>query len=359
MQINQVVVTASPRDAVTNSAFAYRELLRRAGPSEIFALHIDADLSDEVVSIREWEERTRPARSTDDVLIYHVSIGSPDVFGFVRERPEQLVVVYHNISPASAYRSFDPRFAELLDVGRRELAALRDACVLAIAPSEYNASELRTAGYDNVHVVPLIIDAHRLRTITPSPTITADLARVEGPVLLFVGQLLPHKRPDFLLEAFHFLRTHLRTDASLFVVGAARLEQYKVALDRFKREANLVGATLLPAIPDEELVALFRRADVFVTASEHEGFCVPLVEAMAFDVPVVARSFGAIPETVADAGVVIGPCDGPLVFAEAVAEVLDNHHLREVLVRRGRARVDHFDAKQAAAGFLRLLLTLG
>jgi len=95
-----------------------------------------------------------------------------------------------------------------------------------------------------------------------------------------------------------------------------------------------------------------------VTASSHEGFCVPLVEAMAFGVPVVARACGAIPETLDGAGLAVPGDAGPLLFAEAVHEVLTNGTLRDDLVRRGQGRLDHFRPGSARSTFLRHILSV-
>ena len=123
-----------------------------------------------------------------------------------------------------------------------------------------------------------------------------------------------------------------------------RLKSYRQALDVFIAELNLSGAHMVGRVSVESLVACYRRADVFVTASEHEGFCAPLLEAMAFDVPVLARAFGAIPETMAGAGLLLDADDSPLVAAEAMAALISEEGLRAELVRRGRRRIRELDA---------------
>jgi len=166
---------------------------------------------------------------------------------------------------------------------------------------------------------------------------------VPGPVLLFVGQLLPHKQPHVLLQAFHALCTYLLPEAHLFLVGAPRLPRYKEVLQFFIEELNLTHCGIIRSpVSEAELAAYYRRADAFVTLSEHEGFCVPLLEAMAFEKPILARACGAIPDTLEDAGLMIGPDDGALVAAEAMLEILTNEPLRTDLVDRGRVRLRHF-----------------
>ncbi|HUP85261.1 MAG TPA: glycosyltransferase family 4 protein [Acidimicrobiales bacterium] len=356
MQIHQVLVTASPGDASTNSALELRDLLRQVGPSEVFARYIHPEVADEVRRLDDYDRLRSSSHSANDLLLFHMSIGEPKVFSFISERPERLVLIYHNISPAAPFMPYDPAFAGLLEEGRRELAALRDRTVLAVADSQYNADELIALGYRDVRVARLIIDVDRLCAIEPDPEVTAWLDRIEGPVALFVGQLLPHKRPDLLLKAFHVLVTYHLPTAHLLLVGTNRLPGYSQALELFRQELNLGAASFRGALSMEAWAAHFRRADAFVTASEHEGFLVPLVESFAFGKPIVARAHAAIPETMGDAGLLLPPDEDPILMAEAMAEVLTNDVLRKDLVERGRDRLEVFDAERARAAILGLLL---
>jgi glycosyltransferase involved in cell wall biosynthesis len=357
MEIHQVLVTATPGDAITNSALELRDLLRNLGDSHVFARYIHPDVADEIVPLREYDMR-RATHHHDDVILFHASIGEPNVYSFISERPERIVLVYHNISPSKPFLPYDPEFAGLLEAGRQELAALKGRVVLALADSQYNADELLSLGYRDVRVSRLIIDIDRMRAIEPDPQVTAWLDEIEGPVLLFVGQILPHKRPDLLLKAFHVLVTYLRPEAHLLLVGTNRLPAYAHALEEFRRELNLGAASFRGSLGDAAWAAHYRRADAFVTASEHEGFLVPVVESMAFDVPLVARSHAAIPETVGDAGILLPPDDDPVLMAEAIAEVLENGALRAELVRRGHERLDAFHPEKARAEVLEHLLSV-
>lgn len=357
MQIHQVLVTASPGDAITNSALEVRDLLRQIGPSEVFARYIHPDLQEEVRRLDDYS-RHRTDWSPSDLLLFHASIGEPQVFSFISERPERLVLLYHNISPSAPFLPYDPSFAGLLEAGRRELEELRDRAVLALADSTFNANELRALGYRDVRVTPLIIDTHRLVALEPDPETVAWLARIEGPVFLFVGQLLPHKRPDLLLKAFHVLVTYLLPDAHLLLVGTNRLPGYADALETFRRELNLGAASFRGSLSLPAWAAHFRRADAFVTASEHEGFLVPLIESFAFGVPTIARAHGAIPETMGGAGILLPPDDDPLLLAEAMAELVTNSELRRTLVERGTERLRAFDPDLARKSFLEHLLSV-
>lgn len=357
MEIHQVLVTATPGDAITNSALELRDLLRRIGPSEIFARYLHPDITDEVHPLHDYD-RIRHGFSRDDLLLFHASIGEPHVFEFVNQRPERLVLMYHNISPASWFYSYDPAFAGLLEGGRRELAELSDRAVLALAASQYNADELIALGYRDVRVARLIVDVDAMREIEPDPQMTAWLDEIEGPALLFVGQLLPHKRPELLLKMFHVLSTYLVPDASLLLVGANRLPGYAEALERYARELQLGSASFRGTLTPAEWAAHWRRADLFVTASEHEGFLVPILEAWAFEVPVVARDHAAIPETLGDAGILLPAAEDAVLFAEAVAAVLEDPDLQGTLRARGTERLAVFDPDSTKARILEHLLSV-
>ena len=356
MRFDQVVVTAAPGDATTGSAFEIRRLLRQVGPSEIFAYHIDPLLHGEVLPLHDFTSHNRDGRrGPDDIILFHGSIGAPEVFSFVMARPERIVLVYHNISPVDAFLPYDPEKAGLLESGRRDIARLARRVELALAPSHFNARELVAMGYRDVRVWPLIVDLERMRDVEPDAQTVADLNELDGPLLLSVGQILPHKRPDFLVKAFHILSTYLIPEARLAMVGAPRIETYRRRLWTYIDELNLFRLHRVGHITEEILAAYWRRADAYVTASEHEGFLVTALEAMGFDLPIVARSYGAIPETIGGAGVVLPPEEGPEVFAEAMAEVLTNANLRNQLVERGRRRREDFDAQESRKAFLRYM----
>lgn len=352
MEINQVLVSASPGDAVTNHSLALREVLRKVGPSEIFAKNIDPRLDDDVLRLDRYADRPR-SRPATDVVIYHASIGEPSVARFLLDRPERLVLMYHNITPAEHMLPFDPAFAGLLAAGREELVELRSKTVLALTPSQHNAEELHALGFPRVGITPLIIDIPALAAVEPDEsTMHHCREAIDGPIVLYVGQLLPHKRPDLLLAAYHVLVTYLVPEAHLVMVGPQRLTRYRDSLQTYLQEMNLNKAWLTGPVADEQLVAFYRSASVFVTASEHEGFCVPPLEAMAFDVPVVARRYAAIPETVGRAGLLLPAGSGPTLLAEALAEVMADGELRRSLVAAGRRRVGDFDPEVSRATFL-------
>jgi glycosyltransferase involved in cell wall biosynthesis len=355
MAIHQLLVGASPGDAVTNAALGLRGLLRRLGPSDVFANYMEPELEGDVLPLR-----ALAARHADlgDVLVYHASIGEPDVAALVLERPERLVLVFHNIAPAAYFATVDPHLAARLAGGWVELAALAGRVELALAVSAFNAAELAAVGYEDVVVWPLPLDpAAWLATEPDGPTAERLAEDADRPLVLFVGQLHPHKRIDLLLSAFSVLQTYLAPEARLAVVGATRNVGYARGLEALARELNL-DVTFTGRVTDAELAAWYGAASAFATMSEHEGIGIPLLEAMAHGLPVVARSYAAIPETLAGAGLLLPADAGPLVMAEALETVISDEGTRKLLVDGGRDRITGLDVEASHAAFLRHLGTV-
>ena len=346
--IHQILAGATPGDAITTAALEYRDVLRRVGPSEVFARHIAPGAAGEVKPLSECG-----ADGSSGLLVYHASIGEPAVSAFLLSRTEPIVLVYHNITPAKYFEALDPRFAELLMLGRVELEQLRPRVVMPIAASRFNAAELEAIGYRDVRVIPPVVNPYRLAHTLPDAGTLSYLDReFHEPFLLFVGQLLPHKRPDLLVKSMHVASTYLGVRARLLLVGQTRFAPYADAIAAQVRELNLDQVHIVGPISDERLAAMFRRATAFVTVSEHEGFCVPLLEALALDVPVVARACAAIPETLGGAGLLLPERVGPELVAEAIARIVRDGALRADLVQRGRCRLEEITRMDASVEML-------
>jgi len=347
--IDQLVVSASSRDAVTTAALNAQEILCEVGPSQVLARHVHEDLASRV---RRIGDRC-PLIDEAAPLIFHGSIGDDEVSSYVGRRTGPLVLQYHNITPPKFFETFDPAFGQLLALGRRQLTHLQHSVAGAFAVSEYNAADLEAMGYDDVRVVPLIIHTDRLRELPVSEATAEHLrAVVTGPLILCVAQLLPHKRVDLILQAYHLLVTHHLPEAHLVVVGAQRHQRYAENIVALAQDLRLPRCWLAGEVEDEVLAGLYDRADVLVVASAHEGVCVPLVEAMAFGLPIVARANAAIPETLGGAGLLLEGGAGPLLLAEALLAVLTDGRLRAELGRRSSERLAAFDPQLAKAALL-------
>lgn len=338
---DQLLVGAAPGDAITRSALMLRGELERLGPADIFSQHIEPGMHDLVRPLAELPARTNKQRP----LVFHASMGSWPVYLAMRDHEPRLVLVYHNFSPPEYYVEFAPEVAGDLVRGRWELGQLRDRVELAIADSEYNADELRVLGYDRVEVVPPTPDVDRLNRVVPDPAMLDRIAGWgDGPLVLCVAQQLPHKRVERVFAAVAALQQEHLPDARLAFVGVDRFPKYSRALRVMARTVGLRDPHLLGRISDAELGALYLRARCFLTLSEHEGFCVPAVEAMATGLPVVASARAAIPSTVADAGLLIDDPDDPVLVAGVLNRVLTDPTLRHILIGRGVSRAKRLSA---------------
>ncbi len=302
--IHQIMPGFLYGDALGNQAVRIRDLLRAWGyRSQVYAEFRDRRLDDPGLAYRRYED------DPDDVLLFHYSIGSP-VTEFARGLSARVVPYYHNVTPPGYLRGYNEPLADLLEQGRRELALFSDA-PLALAASEYNRQEMLALGFRRVEVLPYFITFDWLHASAEGPAGQEVAARYEdGAVnLLFVGRLVPNKRQDDLIRAFHAYHRLVNPESRLLLVGSeANAPGYRLELEAMAESLGLAGHVHLPGAvgPREGLGGFYRAAHFFLCLSEHEGFCIPLLEAMAFDLPVLAYRAAGVPHALGGAGVLIG-----------------------------------------------------
>ena len=342
MRIHQVLVGARDGDAITQIALNLREVLAAFGTSDVFARHVDPSVHGRVRPI----DQLAPEARADDIVVFHVSIGDDVVWDAVEATPSRVWVVYHNITPSTFFEG-DPEFAARLDLGRARLVALGTRVERVATVSEYNRHDLGSMGFGDVTVLGGLLDPDRLAALPSDPHFGRELLRrTPAEMVLFVGQLLPHKRPDLLVAAHHLLVTHHRPDATLALVGHHPSPHFARQVARYAESLGLGDRVWITGgIADSQLAELYRRADVVATASHHEGLCLPVVEAMAMSIPVVVSDRGALPETVGDCGIVVDG-DAPEAYAEAIDLALDPGH-RAAMALRGRARARSMSIDQS------------
>lgn len=339
--VHQVLPVFAPRDAIGNHCAAIRRALHAMGlTSEIFAGEVNPGAGNGARSIR--EVRTARRQTEPTVWLYHASTGSA-VAEWWAALPGPRAVDYHNITPSELLGPWEPHVGVELDHGRRQLAELAGVAGWAIADSSYNEAELVGLGYGWTAVVPILVDTDHLADEVADSGVLARLqarrATDGGADWLFVSRLLPHKAQHDLIKALAAYRLAYDPAARLTLVGAVGSSRYVEALGDFIDDLGLGGAVeLTGSISTGELGALYRVADVYVSASDHEGFGVPLLEAMAHDVPVVAYASTAVPETVGDGALLVDD-KSPTVMAAAVHRVVGDAPLRAALVAAGRRRL--------------------
>jgi len=166
--------------------------------------------------------------------------------------------------------------------------------------------------------------------------------------LLFVGRLAPNKGHHHLIRALAYYRHHLDGQADLVLVGRMDpgLNNYREELQHEVRRQRLHGSVHFAGkASDRQLKTYYAHAAAFLCASEHEGFCVPLVEAMYFGIPIVAYAGSAVADTLGECGLV-WQTPAPALLAESIRELEQRSEVRDRLVRAQRGRYDaHFSAE--------------
>ncbi len=339
MKVDQLLPSLVAGDAISGHVVGVKRALEDLGHrSEIFVGEVGAYPVPGVT--------TRPAGELDaaaDAVFYHLSVGSSLTDRFLA-LPGRRVVVYHNVTPPRFFEGWDPPMADVMRGGYADLERCAPLCALGIGDSELDRSALDAAGFSPTDVLPILIDPDAL-DVVPDPDAAADLGgrRRRGRIWLFVGRFAPNKCQADVVRAFAAYRRAVDPDATLLLVGGRFTGSYQDAvLDLAATLEVGDGVIARGPVSQAELAACYRAADVFVCLSEHEGFCVPLVEAMHHRVPVVAFAAGAVPETAGGAAVVLRDKD-PVVVAAAVSEVLGDERLRAEMVRRGSSRAQEFD----------------
>jgi L-malate glycosyltransferase len=322
--VHQVLAALSYGDAIGNEALAIQRHLRAAGfQSEIFAEAVHPRMAGLARPLWEYCRIASP----ETVCLFHFSIGSA-AGRLVHQAPHRLVCIYHNITPADVFLGFHPHLAGLCYHGRRELAAFAPRAELGLGDSEFNRRELEAAGFPRTAVLPIVLDLESYRR-PPSPVIRRiyDDGRTN---ILFVGRIIPNKRIDDLIRAFAVYQRWREPRSRLLLVGDHRgHERYYDRLQEMVRAFRVDEVVFTGHVDDDELMAFYGVADAFLCLSEHEGFCVPLLEAMMFGIPVLAYDAGAVAETLRGGGVLLKN-----KAPEAVAELLHQVHTDPAL-RRG------------------------
>ncbi len=346
--LHQLIPVLDPGDAASDHTLQVQRLLRDLGfASDVFTDETNPSL----------RGCTRPtAEFPGGPAIYQFAIGSPQADRLLNGG-EPFTVVSHNVTPAALFEAWDPLLAHGCTWGRHQLGALATRASLGIGVSTYNADDLAALGCRRTAVAPILLDTARFDREVDEPTLEQLRAGKAsgGADWLFVGRIVPNKAQHDIVKAFAAYRRGVDPRARLWLVGGASSARYETALRRFIAGGGLDGAvTLTGPVSAGVLAAHYAAADVFVCLSDHEGFCVPLLEAMHHGVPIVTWRSTAIPETLGAGGVCL-PEKAPTVVASAVARVLEDPAMRAALVAAGQARLDDFGLQRTRARFAEVI----
>ena len=316
--VHQFHAGSAAGDAITNSMLLIRAQLRAAGfRSDIYVENRGPGLGSDIMRLDSMPEHD------GYVLLLHHSMGFPS-FDRVLALPARKVLMYHNITPPELLAAI-PRIQRLAEIGRAQLAALAGQVAFALADSDYNAVELHRLGFPAIRTCPLLFDVaaltRRATGIRPGDGVFT---------VLFVGRVTPSKAQDELVDAFAAFRDQFDRPSRLVLAGALDADEHafiariraRIAAAGLEGHVHLTGL-----VSDRELQDWYRQADLYVSLSRHEGFGVPLVEALAHGVPVVAWPTGAVPFTLGGVGTLLSSRDPVAIAAAMIAAAANRTHL--------------------------------
>lgn len=351
-RLDQLLPTFSYGDAIGDHALALRALLRRRGATaEIFSSMRHPRLQGES---RDWREY-QAVEAPENVCLFHFSVGTPLADAFARLRSRR-VLIYHNITPPEFMRGVNRRAQFECRLGREQLRSLAGRTELAIGVSEFNRRELESMGFAPTAVLPVIVD-FAARDQPPQKGLLRRW-RDGWTNILHVGRFAPNKRLEDVVKAFHFYK-RINPRSRLLLVGTdVNLENYSGAVRALAEGLGLADVHFLGHVDFRDLCTYYRIADLYLVMSEHEGFCVPLLEAMHFGVPIVARAAAAIPATLGPAGLLLREKRFEEI-AELMHLVISDKALRERVIAAGRERIKDFAPARIEVEFWEILTRHG
>ncbi len=324
--IHQVLATLGYGDAIGHEVLGIQRVLRSAGyESEIFVETADQRLEPLTRDYRELVDFSHP----DNLLFHHFSLGSR-ASRTAYAVPDRMALIYHNITPPEYFVGVHRTLARQCFRGRRELQAYIERCEIALGDSEFNRQDLEALGFPRTDVLPVVPDFSHLDG-DPDWILARDFDD-EWTNILFVGRVIANKKIEDLIRFFHAYHTFYNHRSRLLIVGAqSGFERYLASLQQLVATLGAGNVHFIGHVSDAELVAFYEVADLFLCASEHEGFCVPLVEAFYKQVPVLAFAATAVPATMDGAGVLYAEKD-PVHVATLMEGILSDPGLQDHIV---------------------------
>ncbi|MBE6853423.1 MAG: glycosyltransferase family 4 protein [Ruminococcus sp.] len=346
MRIFQILPTVSFGDAVGNDTIALKKVISQMGyQTEIYAENIDVRLPKKTAL--PISKLTRVNK--DDIIIYHKSTGTRMSFTLDKWDCHRMMI-YHNITPPSFFREYSMKSTELSELGIKGMKYLSDKIEYCMADSDFNKNDLSEAGYScPVDVRPILIPFDDYKK-APDEAIIKKYC--DGYVnIIFVGRIAPNKKQEDVIRAFNYYKKHINSRSRLVFVGSySGMESYYDRLCRYVDALGLEDVVFTGHISFSGILAWYKAADIFLCMSEHEGFCVPLVEAMFFDVPVIAYDCCAIPYTMNGSGAVIDTKE-PAAVAMLMDRIINDSSLRESIIASQRKRLEDFSYEKVRSVF--------
>lgn len=353
MKVLQLLPTLAMGDAIGNDVRALEKVLRDMGvQTGIYAEVIDGRLPEGTA----YPVEKMPRLSGEDVILYHMSTGSELNFS-LEKYPCRKMMIFHNITPPRFFKEYNEDAMQSAEYGMRGLCHLADKVDACMADSSYNAEVLRELNYQcTISVRPILIPFSDYAK-APDPSIMEHYQDDGYTNFIFVGRVAPNKKQEDVIRAFYCYKKYCNPKSRLFLVGSYNgMERYYHRLRRFVGALELDNIVFTGHIPFNQILAYYHLADLFLCMSDHEGFCVPLVEAMYFGVPVLAYDSSAISDTLGGSGILL-PTNDPMEAALAADRVLRDPDLRREVVAEQRRRQQEFAYQEIRKTFEEQLRT--
>jgi glycosyltransferase involved in cell wall biosynthesis len=347
--VHQVLATLGYGDAIGHEVVGIQRVLRAAGyESDIFVETADPRLEHLTRDYRDLPDASHP----QNLLFHHFSIGSR-ASRVAYALPDRMALIYHNITPPEYFIGVHPLLVQLCFMGRRELRAYVHRVSIALGDSEFNRQELEAAGFSPTAVLPVVPSFAHL-DVTPSRVLTRGFDD-DWVNLIFVGRVIPNKKLDDVIRVFAAYKRHFNPRSRLLFIGShAGFDLYFAMLQQLVATLRVPDVHFMGHVTNEDLTSFYDVADVFVCASEHEGFCVPLMEAFHKGVPVVARAATAVPATM-DGGGILYTDTSPLNVAGIIDALVSDRALAETVIASQDTALTRMLAKDFPGTLLRFV----
>ena len=342
--IHQLTAGFTKGDAISNEASVMHSLFRSWGyDSRIFCEphRVLPEYRDQTCDAALAETMIQPG----DLAILHLSIGSSvnDIFATLNCRR---AIVYHNMTPPDYFRGIQEQIARDLERGKQQAKNLAGTAEVVMADSKFNAEALNAMGYQDVRILPLLLDFASLKS-RPDRSVLRRMADGKTNVL-FVGRGVSNKRIEDLLCAFYYFQKTVAPNSRFIHVGSyTGLERYQALVQALARRLGIQDDIFTGSISQSELNAFYASAHIFLCMSEHEGFCIPLIESMVHDVPIMAYAAAAVPETLDGSGILFHEKKWDNI-AEMMGKMTEDAGLREAIILKQRERLRRYKSHNLA-----------
>jgi glycosyltransferase involved in cell wall biosynthesis len=346
MEIHQVLPALDVYDAVSNDAIEIKNVLESFGyDSKIYSLYVSPKLE----NIRKPLHELNSGLGKDAILIYHYSIKS-EVSGILRQFPNRKILVYHNITPADYFKDYDKDLYLLCRDSKKALVDMKDDYQLALGDSEFNRRELEESGFKNTGVLPILLDLDKYMLFDKG--FYQRLAAGGTVNIIFVGRLAPNKKQEDVIKAFYYYHKYINQNSILYIIGKEQVPKYVRQLRNAVDNLGLKDCIVFTgSVGEKTLASYYKAANLFLCMSEHEGFCVPLLEAMSFDVPLLAYSSTGVPFTMGDSGILFKRKDY-IQIAEMMNLLISDQELKQKVIQKQRARLQEFNKKSVSSNLI-------